>query len=210
MISFIDNSIMQIDRALRTVSPKASTASRPSPADKHKEAALTPEDHKHVTGLMRINHTGEVCAQALYAGQALTAKLDRIRLEMEQAAEEEVDHLVWCEQRLLELNCQPSLLNPLFYSASFLIGAGAGLISDRLSLGFVAATEDQVCIHLDKHLDALPEADLRSQAILKQMRIDEAQHKEMALKSGGYTFPPAVMNLMTQISKIMTMTTYRV
>jgi len=210
MISFFDSAIVQLDRALRTVTPRAASASRSSPADDHVEAALTSEESKHATGLMRINHTGEVCAQALYAGQAATAKLESIREEMEHAASEEIDHLVWCEQRLFDLNSRPSLLNPLFYGASFIIGAGAGLISDKLSLGFVAATEDQVCLHIDKHLAALPEEDHRSKAVLQQMRIDEAQHKEMALQSGGYVFPPAVMNLMTRVSKIMTMSTYRV
>lgn len=210
MMSFFDNAIVQLDRALRTVTPGVATASRPSPANNYQEAALTHEENKHAIGLMRINHTGEVCAQALYAGQATTAKLESIREEMEHAASEEIDHLVWCEQRLFDLNSKPSVLNPLFYGASFIIGAGAGLISDKLSLGFVAATEDQVCLHIDKHLEALPEEDLRSKAVLNQMRIDEAQHKEMALQSGGYVFPPVVMNLMTHISKIMTISTYRV
>ncbi|MFT2109664.1 2-polyprenyl-3-methyl-6-methoxy-1,4-benzoquinone monooxygenase [Marinomonas sp. 2405UD68-3] len=210
MISFLDKKIIQLDRALRTITQGASTASRPSPADQHPECGLSLDEQKHTVGLMRINHTGEVCAQALYAGQATTAKLDHIREEMEHAANEEIDHLVWCEKRLIELNSSPSILNPLFYSASFMIGAGAGLISDKLSLGFVAATEDQVCLHIDKHLASLPDNDQRSKAILAQMRIDEAQHKEMALNSGGYKFPPAIMSIMTQISKIMTTTTYRV
>ncbi len=210
MFSFLDKKIIQLDRALRTIAPGASSASRPSPAESLPECDFSPEEQQHAVGLMRINHTGEVCAQALYAGQATTAKLNHIREEMEHAADEEVDHLVWCEQRLIELNSTPSILNPFFYSASFLIGAGAGLISDKLSLGFVAATEDQVCLHIDKHLASLPDNDQRSRSILAQMRLDEAQHKDMALNSGGYEFPPAIMKLMTQISKIMTTTTYRV
>ncbi|WP_191602890.1 2-polyprenyl-3-methyl-6-methoxy-1,4-benzoquinone monooxygenase [Marinomonas algicola] len=210
MVSFFDRAIVQLDRALRTVTPGAATASRPSPANNHKESEFSSKENKHASGLMRINHTGEVCAQALYAGQATTAKLESIREEMEHAAREEIDHLVWCEQRLLDLNSKPSILNPFFYGASFVIGAGAGLISDKLSLGFVAATEDQVCLHIDKHLDALPTEDHRSKAVLQQMRLDEAQHKEMALQSGGYVFPPIIMSIMTRVSKIMTMSTYRV
>jgi len=159
---------------------------------------------------MRINHTGEVCAQALYAGQATTAKLATVRAEMEHAADEEIDHLVWCEERLYELGSRPSILNPFFYGASFCIGAGAGLISDKLSLGFVAATEDQVCLHLDKHMAALPAQDQRSRAVLSQMHIDEAKHKQMALDSGGYEFPKPVMQVMTLVSKVMTQSTYRI
>src|SRR5574344_2307026 len=130
---------------------------------------------------MRINHTGEVCAQALYQGQALTAKLPEVRQAMEQAADEEIDHLAWCEQRIRELGGRPSLLNPLFYGLSFGIGATAGALSDRISLGFVAATEDQVVKHLDQHLAELPTGDARSQAILEQMREDELQHATAAL-----------------------------
>lgn len=210
MYTFLDKVVMQFDRALQTLVPNAATANRASPADKFEEAAMSKDERRHAIGLMRINHTGEVCAQALYAGQASTAKLDSVREEMEQAAEEEIDHLVWCEKRLTDLGSHPSLLNPLFYGASFGIGAGAGLISDKLSLGFVAATEDQVCLHLEKHMAALPEQDAKSRAVLNQMHIDEAKHKQMALDSGGYTFPKPVMALMTQISKIMTTSTYRI
>lgn len=210
MFSFIDNAIIHFDRALQTLVPKAAQAMRPSPATTLKEAQLDDQERQHAIGLMRINHTGEVCAQALYAGQALTAKLDAVRKEMEHAADEEIDHLVWCEQRLYELGSRTSLLTPFFYGASFAIGAGAGLISDRLSLGFVAATEDQVCLHLDKHMAALPHQDEKSRAILAQMHIDEAKHKQAALDSGGYVFPTPVMTLMTYVSKVMTTTTYRI
>ncbi|WP_425642946.1 2-polyprenyl-3-methyl-6-methoxy-1,4-benzoquinone monooxygenase [Marinomonas gallaica] len=206
----LDKAVMQFDRALQTLIPKAATAARLSPARLHEEAPLEPSERKHSIGLMRINHTGEVCAQALYAGQATTAKLDTVRTEMEHAANEEIDHLVWCEERLLELGSQPSILNPLFYGASYCIGAGAGLISDKLSLGFVAATEDQVCLHLDQHMSALPAQDQRSRAVLEQMHIDEAKHKQMALDSGGYEFPQPVMNIMTLVSKLMTHSTYRI
>lgn len=210
MVSFLDNAVLKFDQALQTLVPQAATPSRPSPADKLEESMLSETDKKHAAGLMRINHTGEVCAQALYSGQATTAKLASVREDMEHAAEEEIDHLVWCEKRLYELGSRPSLLNPLFYGASFMIGAGAGLISDKLSLGFVAATEDQVCLHLEKHMDALPAEDMKSKSVLEQMHIDEARHKAMALEAGGYEFPQPVMSVMTAISKVMTSTTYRI
>ncbi|EAQ65442.1 hypothetical protein MED121_22262 [Marinomonas sp. MED121] len=210
MMSFIDKGILNLDRALRTLVPNAAKANRLSPAQPIFEHDLSEKDKQHSIGLMRINHTGEVCAQALYSGQALTAKLPSVREEMDEAAAEEIDHLVWCEQRLTELGSHTSLLNPLFFGASFAIGAGAGLISDRLSLGFVAATEEQVCIHIDKHLDSLPTTDEKSKAILQQMRIDEAKHQLAALESGGYVFPQPVMKTMTLISKVMTKSTYRV
>ncbi|MDE8602280.1 2-polyprenyl-3-methyl-6-methoxy-1,4-benzoquinone monooxygenase [Marinomonas sp. RSW2] len=210
MISFLDKAVLHFDRALQTLVPHAAQAKRPSPANQVDEAELNQDERKHSSGLMRINHTGEVCAQALYAGQATTAKLATVRKEMEHAADEEIDHLVWCEQRLYELGSKPSILNPLFYGASFVIGAGAGLISDKLSLGFVAATEDQVCIHLQQHMATLPSLDEKSKAILTQMHIDEAKHKAMALEAGGYEFPRPIMTIMTQVSKVMTTTTYRV
>ncbi|GAB3484753.1 2-polyprenyl-3-methyl-6-methoxy-1,4-benzoquinone monooxygenase [Marinomonas epiphytica] len=210
MLSFIDKGILQLDRALQTLVPKAAQAHRISPAESVTNEAMTAQQERHAAGLMRINHTGEVCAQALYAGQATTAKLETVREEMEHAAEEEIDHLVWCEQRLYDLGSKTSILNPFFYGASFVIGAGAGLISDKLSLGFVAATEDQVCLHLEKHLVALPSQDLKSKAVLTQMNIDEAEHKAAALQSGGLVFPQSVMTLMTHISKAMTLTTYRI
>ena len=210
LLNKLDRAVLQIDRALQTLVPKAANAARISPAQKYPEANLTDSERKHAVGLMRINHTGEVCAQALYAGQATTAKLETVRAEMEHAADEEIDHLVWCEERIYELGSRPSILNPLFYGASFCIGAGAGLISDKLSLGFVAATEDQVCVHLDKHMAALPAQDKRSHAVLEQMHIDEAKHKQMALDSGGYEFPKPVMNVMTLVSKVMTQSTYRI
>lgn len=158
---------------------------------------------------MRINHTGEVCAQALYQGQALTARLPEVRQAMEHAAEEEIDHLAWCEQRIRELGGRPSLLNPLFYGLSFGVGAVAGLISDKVSLGFVAATEDQVVKHLDEHLAQLPEQDHKSRAILEQMREDELQHATTALEAGGLRFPAPVKFGMTLLSKVMTKSTYR-
>ncbi|HCH77213.1 MAG TPA: demethoxyubiquinone hydroxylase family protein, partial [Pseudomonas sp.] len=171
-----DRLLMQADSALRTLLPFSGQPARPSPAVLKNEAELSESETRHVAGLMRINHTGEVCAQALYQGQALTARLPQVRRAMEQAADEEIDHLAWCEQRIRQLGSHTSVLNPLFYGLSFGIGATAGLISDRISLGFVAATEDQVCKHLDEHLGQLPASDDKSRAILEQMREDEQQH----------------------------------
>lgn len=208
-LTVVDECISQFDSALRTLAAKQLQSSRPSPAQPLTENELTAEEKRHTAGLMRVNHAGEVCAQALYQGQALTAKLPEVRAEMEQAAEEEVDHLVWCQERLNELGSQPSLLNPLWYGLSFTIGASAGLISDRMSLGFVAATEQQVCKHLENHLSALPEQDIKSKAVVEQMLADEAKHAELALAAGGYPFPAPVKGLMTLVSKAMTSTSYR-
>ncbi len=208
--SLFDRLTMQADSALRTLVPASCQASRPSPASTQPEARLSDEQRKHIAGLMRINHTGEVCAQALYQGQALTARRPEIRESMEQAAEEEIDHLVWCEQRIKELDGRTSLLNPLFYGLSFAIGAGAGAISDKLSLGFVAATEDQVCKHLDEHLGQLPPEELKSRAILEQMYEDEQEHSTNAIAAGGYRFPAPVKAGMSLLAKAMTASTYRI
>ena len=206
----LDRLLLQADAALRTLVPNSSHAGRPSPAILEPESTLEPAQARHTAGLMRINHTGEVCAQALYQGQALTAKLPEIRESMEQAAEEEVDHLVWCEQRIRELGSQTSLLNPVFYGLSFAIGAGAGAISDKVSLGFVAATEQQVCKHLDDHLQQIPKSDRKSRAILEQMRIDEEEHANNALDAGGYRFPAPIKFGMSLMAKVMTSSTYRI
>ena len=205
-----DRLLIQLDTAMRTLVPSAAQAYRPSPANLEESGDMSPEQTKHVAGLMRINHTGEVCAQALYQGQALTAKLPEVRDAMEQAAEEEIDHLAWCEERVKQLGSHTSVLNPLFYGLSFGIGALAGKISDRVSLGFVAATEDQVTRHLDSHLGQLPPQDHKSRAILEQMKIDEAKHATNALKAGGYAFPLPVKAAMTLVSKVMTKATYRI
>ncbi|WP_137820041.1 2-polyprenyl-3-methyl-6-methoxy-1,4-benzoquinone monooxygenase [Pseudomonas sp. 2FG] len=208
--SAVDRLLLQADAALRTLLPFSGQPYRPSPALVQPEAELSAEDARHVAGLMRINHTGEVCAQALYQGQALTAKLPHVRAAMEHAADEEVDHLAWCEQRIRQLGSHPSLLNPLFYGLSFGLGAVAGLVSDKLSLGFVAATEDQVCKHLDEHLTQLPIEDDKSRAILEQMRSDEAQHAASALEAGGFRFPAPLKFGMSLLSKVMTTSTYRI
>lgn len=198
------------DRVLRTVAG-ASPGHRPSPANElARDEVLTEDDRRHAAGLMRVNHTGEVCAQALYAGQALTARDPAVRRAMAESAKEEEDHLAWCAERLDELHDRPSYLNPLFYGASFVMGAAAGLIGDKVSLGFVHATEDRVVAHLDEHAEHLPEQDLRSRAIIERMREDEARHGETALEVGGVEFPAPVRQAMALLSKLMTETTYRV
>ena len=206
----VDRLLIQADAAMRTLLPFSGAPARPSPAILQNESELSDDEVRHVAGLMRINHTGEVCAQALYQGQALTARLPEVRQAMEHAADEEIDHLAWCEQRIRELGSQPSLLNPLFYGLSFGVGAVAGLISDRVSLGFVAATEDQVCKHLDEHLAQIPQEDRKSRAILEQMRIDEEQHSSNALAAGGLRFPAPVKLGMILLAKVMTKSTYRI
>jgi len=205
----IDNLVLQFDQALRTLVPGSSQASRESPGASLPERELEEKERSHAASLMRINHTGEVCAQALYQGQALTAKLADVRASMEQAAKEETDHLAWCEQRLNELDSRTSLLNPLWYAMSFGLGAAAGLAGDRWSLGFVAETEQQVCEHLEDHLDKLPANDDKSRAILEQMVIDERQHGETARDAGGAELPLPVRRLMSGMSEIMKKTVYR-
>lgn len=207
--SIIDNLLIQADHALRTLTSTNQQASRPNPSSEIDESDLSESEKKHAAGLMRVNHAGEVCAQALYQGQALTAKLPDVREEMENAAKEEIDHLQWCEERLHQLDSQPSFLNPVWYSLSFGIGAGAGLISDKVSLGFVAATEEQVSQHLEGHLGSLPESDKKSQAIVDQMLEDERKHGETALNAGGVVFPKPVKTAMTAVSKVMTELSYR-
>ncbi len=205
-----DRLCLEADRVLRTLVPGAASGERESPSAEHPCGELTDAERQHIAGLMRINHTGEVCAQALYQGQSLTARDDSVRDAMKQSADEEIDHLVWCESRLRELGSHTSHLNPVFYGLSFAIGAGAGLVSDQLSLGFVAATEDQVCKHLEDHLAQIPETDQKSRAILEKMLEDEAHHAHKAMDAGGTLFPEPVKQVMTVISKVMTETTYRV
>ncbi|WP_148253541.1 2-polyprenyl-3-methyl-6-methoxy-1,4-benzoquinone monooxygenase [Aidingimonas lacisalsi] len=209
-LSRTDNLIHQFDTVLRTLVPHAARPSRPSPAANIEETSMTEADREHTVGLMRINHTGEVCAQALYQGQGLTAKLPDTREQMEQAAQEEVDHLAWCDARIEELEGRTSLLNPAFYMASFGLGAIAGAVGDRISLGFVAATEEQVGKHLDDHLQKLPSHDRRSRAILEQMREDEAHHERWALEAGGARFPLPAKLGMRIMSKVMTKSVYRI
>lgn len=208
--SLLDKLISNADQALRTLVPGAAQAYRESPAHQRPDSELSDTEQRHAAGLMRINHTGEVCAQGLYQGQAMTAKLPEVRDAMEEAAREEVDHLVWCEERIKQLNSHTSVLNPVFYALSFGIGAAAGKISDKVSLGFVAATEDQVCKHLTQHMTSLPIQDEKSKAVLLQMLEDEAKHATSALDAGGYRFPMPVKLAMTGVSKVMTKSVYRI
>jgi ubiquinone biosynthesis monooxygenase Coq7 len=206
--SWCDQLILQVDLALQTLSTSERPSSRPYPAEHEEVGCLTDKDRQHVSGLMRVNHTGEVCAQALYSGQALTARLDQVRLQMEEAAAEEEDHLAWCEQRLRELASQPSVTNPLWYSLSFVLGAIAGACGDRYSLGFVAETEHQVTAHLQSHLKAIPREDTRTRTILHAMAEDEAKHAKTALDAGGIELPGPVKRAMAFLSKVMTKTVY--
>jgi ubiquinone biosynthesis monooxygenase Coq7 len=208
-LSLLDQFIENADQVLRTLAGDANQAHRESPGGAAAESELAKEDRRHVAGLMRVNHTGEVCAQALYQGQALTAKLPKVRQKMEQAAAEEVDHLVWCEERLHQLGSHTSPLNPIWYGLSFAMGAAAGIAGDRWSLGFVAATEERVCEHLSDHLEQLPEEDEKSRRILQQMLEDERRHGDLALEAGGENFPEPVKRAMTAVSRLMTSTSYR-
>jgi len=208
--SLLETFICELDSALRTLlAPAQRSSERQSPAQNLQESSLNSQERQHVAGLMRVNHSGEVCAQALYQGQAMTAKLEEIQAQMAQAAAEEIDHLAWCEQRLAELGSQPSLLNPFWYLGSFMLGALAGFAGDKLSLGFVAETELQVSRHLQKHLQKLPDQDKKSKAILEQMHEDEAHHAEVAWNSGAQELPPFIKKLMEGVSKLMTYSSYR-
>lgn len=206
----IDRFIAALDEGLRVSTGKAPEPFRDNPAGDLPAVELESAEREHVAGLMRINHTGEVCAQALYAGQAATARNDATREAMQQAADEEIDHLAWCEDRLEELDSQPSLLNPLWYAGSFAIGALAGIAGDEWSLGFVKETETQVEAHLQDHLQKLPAGDARSQAILDQMKVDEAKHAEMATDAGANDLPRPVQQAMGLMAGVMKAIAYRV
>jgi ubiquinone biosynthesis monooxygenase Coq7 len=205
-----DGLLNRIDEALRVVAAPPPGGTAPSPAGDLPDIEFNEKQRRHAAGLMRINHTGEVCAQALYAGQAATARTSKVRTEMKQAALEEVDHLAWCAERLEELGSRPSLLNPFWYAGSFSIGAAAGLAGDPWSLGFVEATERQVEAHLNDHLDTLPPGDERSRAIVRQMAEDEARHADMAVEHGAQTIPAPIQKLMGLTADVMKMIVYRV
>ncbi len=207
--TFADRVIGAFDQALRSVVPNTIQAERQLP-NTQSASVLNVREARHVAGLMRVNHSGEVAAQGLYQGQALTAKLPHVRVAMQQAAREEQDHLAWCETRLKELDSHTSLLNPLWYVMSFSIGAIASLAGDQYSLGFVAETERQVGAHLDEHLDALPESDDRTRGILQQMHSDEQHHREQAIEAGAEELPKSVKALMKIVSKVMTTSSYHI
>jgi len=207
-LNFLDRLIVNFDQGLRTVFGQPQITERSNPAETIPETDLSEHEKQLSARLMRINHTGEVCAQALYQGQALTAKTAAVHQSMQRAAQEENDHLEWCETRLKEFNDHKSLLNPFWYVGSFAMGAIAGIAGDKWSLGFVAETERQVVKHIDAHLKTLPINDKKSRAILEQMKIDEKHHATEAVKAGGAPLPETVKFAMKQTSKIMTSTVY--
>ena len=206
----LDRLILAIDRGLRSVARTDHGSGSGDPAGGIADDVLDDRERRHSAGLMRVNHAGEVAAQALYRGQALGARDSSTRVAMEQAAREENDHLIWCRSRLEELGARPSRLDPLWYAGSLAVGAAAALAGDRWSLGFVAETERQVVEHLDGHLRQLPEGDRRSRALLVRMRTDEQRHATRARAAGGAALPPIVRRAMRAASKVMTRTAYRI
>ncbi len=204
-----DRLFMHLDVGLRTLVGRPRITERPDPAEAAPEAELSDSERRHVAGLMRVNHAGEVSAQGLYEGQALTARLPEVRERMERAAQEENDHLVWCENRLKALGSHVSYLNPVWYLGSLAIGAAAGAAGDKWSLGFVAETEHQVIRHLDSHLEQLPEEAGKDRAVLEQMKVDEGHHATVALAAGGAELPAPVKTVMGVVSKVMTGAAYR-
>jgi len=200
----------EVDRALRVLTGVA-TASRPNPAEAPEpQPPLTEQEKRHAAGLMRVNHVGEVCAQALYRGQAAVCRDEPVRKLLLEAAVEEVDHLVWCAQRLEELGSRPSLLNPIWYAGSFTLGVLASYAGVPRNLGFMAETERQVEEHLDSHLQKLPETDQRSREIVSKMKDDEARHRTSAEDAGGVPLPAPVRGAMRAMSRVMTTTAYRI
>ncbi|MDB5808580.1 MAG: putative ubiquinone biosynthesis protein [Betaproteobacteria bacterium] len=203
----LDRMITAFDNGLRTVFAPAHSA-RAVPGDAVNDAEMTPSERGHAAALMRVNHTGEICAQALYQGQALTARNVEARDALEHAAAEETDHLAWTAQRIDELGGRASLLNPLWYAGSFALGAAAGLLGDKWNLGFLAETERQVEGHLEGHLDRLPPQDEKSRAIVNEMKVDEARHAHSAVDHGAAELPEPVKAAMKLGSSIMTRTAY--
>ena len=209
-MSPIDRIIIEFDTALRSVVGGAN-AQRPTPgSESGANLSLDAAERKHAAGLMRVNHVGEVCAQALYQSQKLVARNPQIQEMLEHSGQEEMDHLAWCETRLKELGSHTSYLNPFWYAGSFVIGLVAGLAGDKWSLGFVAETEKQVENHLESHLKKLPEEDHRSRAIVDQMRMDEIDHGQTALHAGGVALPEPIQKIMQAMSKVMTATAYKI
>lgn len=207
-LSPTDRFLIEAQRAAQSLLARPA-AERPNPAGDEADLVLEPADRRHAAGLMRINHVGEICAQALYSGQAAVARDHATRDDLLAAAAEETDHLAWCAERLDELGSRPSLLNPVWYAGSYAIGMLAGLRGDGWNLGFVVETERQVEAHLAEHLERLPEGDLRSRAILRQMKADEARHAEHAEHAGARILPQPVPTLMAAASKLMKAVAYR-
>jgi ubiquinone biosynthesis monooxygenase Coq7 len=209
VIPDIDRLIIGFDRALRTLCGPA-VSLRPVPGENLPNPELSTAEKRHAAALMRVNHSGEVCAQALYQGQALTARDDTLRTTLERAAAEETEHLAWTAQRIDELGGRVSVLNPFFYAGSFAIGALSGLLGDKWNMGFLAETERQVEAHLDGHLEQLPAQDEKSRAIVAQMKEDEASHANAALARGAAELPGPVKQAMRISSRLMTVSTYRI
>lgn len=203
----LDRFIIEFDKGLRTLFTPAASV-RPMPGKQLDEAALSAAEKKLAAALMRVNHSGEICAQALYQGQALTARNPTAKAALQQAAQEETEHLCWCETRVHELGSHTSYLNPLWYTGSLAMGALAGALGDQWNLGFLAETEHQVERHLAGHLTRLPAADSKSRAIVEQMKIDEARHATSALEQGGVALPPPIKHAMQLTSKLMTQAAY--
>lgn len=208
-LSLVDRWLCGAEVALRTLSG-GSRADRQAPSADGAADELDAQQKRLSGALMRVNHVGEVCAQALYQAQAVATANPQLKAQMAQAAREEVDHLAWTEQRLAQLGDRPSLLNPLWYGGAFLIGLAAGRLGDRVSLGFVVETERQVEHHLDGHLDTLPEQDTRSRAIVAQMRDDEIRHGDNARQAGGIDLPAPIRQAMRAASRVMTTAAYRI
>lgn len=204
----LDRFLSSVNNALRTVAAPAGRSARRSPAQHIEEADLDTAQKAHVAGLMRVNHAGEVAAQALYQGHAAVARDASVQAQILEAANEEFDHLAWCEQRIDELGHKPSRLSPIWYAGAYAIGAASGLLGDKWSLGFIAETERQVCAHLDSHLDRLPAGDVKSRAIIEQMRAEEAVHGKSALDAGAAQLPDPVAKLMRTSAKLMTKSAY--
>ena len=209
-LSALDRIIAGLDQALRTLDSEPTRAARPNPADGIAEPDLSAGEKAHAAGLMRVNHAGEIAAQGLYQGHAAVARDPAIEEQMKHAADEELDHLAWCEQRLAELGSEPSALRPLWYAGSFAIGAASGVLGDKWSLGFIEETERQVSEHLTGHLDGLPENDTRSRAIVAQMRDEEEAHGQNARLAGAAPLPTPVQELMKGVARIMKTVAYRI
>ena len=207
-LSPLDRILSGIDTALRSATHSPTRAARPNPAVDIVEAPLTKQEKSHAAGLMRVNHAGEIAAQGLYQGHAALARDAAIGQQMKRAADEELDHLGWCEERLTELDSSPSKLRPIWYAGAFAIGAASGVLGDKWSLGFIEETERQVSAHLTGHLDELPKNDARSRAIVTQMRDEEEEHGANANAAGAAQLPAPAKELMRACAKIMTRAAY--
>lgn len=207
-LSPLDKLLAGANNALRTVAAPAGRPARETPSSGIEDSELNAQQKRHAAGLMRVNHAGEVAAQALYQGHASVARDKNIEDQMKRAADEEFDHLAWCEQRIHELGYEPSRLSPLWYAGAYAIGAASGVMGDKWSLGFIAETEKQVCSHLDSHLDHLPDEDRKSRAIVEQMRDEEEEHGENAVDAGAAELPRPIVHLMRATAKVMTKMAY--